>query len=255
MKACRFIRLMLASAVLALATGCAQTPEPAASPTQKPTAPSSATPDVKITRCADVQLPDEGVGEADFSLDAEGGLLGIYFGDSRNGEYVNVGYTVRYIEDRTCHRSPEVAELIGRVDPPGWFPPAAECEVLRPWKLPSGIAPGRAVHESKAKVASFLHTWGHGADRVSIGRGWEVLAHSGNESPRFPRTGGERVTGQDEVRRWVVAIGDPPLGQVTYKYVVKGCPYLLWTSSGMTWDDAVSYASRLETLPVAVRDN
>lgn len=228
-QARRFTRRALAGVVLALATGCAQTSEPTAlpervtpsatptqrattSPTPTPTAPISAKPDVKITRCADVQLPDEGVGEADFWVDSEGGLLGIYFSDNRNGEYVNVAYTVRYAEDRSCHRSPEVAELIGRVDPPGWLPPAADCEVLGPRKLPSGTAPGRVVHESNAKLASFLHTWGTGVDRVSIGRGWEVLAHSGIESPRFPRTGGERVVGQDGVRRWVMAIGDPSAG-------------------------------------------
>ncbi len=84
---------------------------------------------------------------------------------------------------------------------------------------------------------------------MTIGRGREVLGHLGDEGLGFARTGGEPVVGRDGIRRWVIAVGDPPLGQITYKYGGDGCPYVLWTEAGMTWTDALAYASRLATTP------
>jgi hypothetical protein len=62
----------------------------------------------------------------------------------------------------------------------------------------------------------------------------------------FPRTG-EPVVGRDGIERWVIAIRDPPLGQVAYKFLVGNCPYLIWTQSGLTWEDALAYAALLAT--------
>lgn len=225
-------------------SGGATTPEAAAAQTSAPS-----THPVTVTRCDDVRLPDRGVGEADFDVNAVEGLLGIHFSDTRGGEYRNISYVVRYLEDPSCRNTPEVADLIGRVDPPGWFPSASQCQVLAPNELPNGTAPGDARPDEDGSLETFLHAWGQGSDQVTIGRGWEVLEHLGDEDSRFPRTGGESVVGEDGIRRWVIAVGDPPLGQITYKYVVDGCAYVLWTESGMTWMDALAYASRLTTTP------
>lgn len=135
---CRHLGWAVASIVLAGAAGCAAEPDrppsaPATTPTGRGTPEASATspsatpsapsaPPVAITRCSDVRLPAEGVGEVDFAVDAAEGLLGIHFSDTRDGEYRNVSYTVRYLADPSCGRTPSMVELIGRVDPPGWSP-------------------------------------------------------------------------------------------------------------------------------------
>jgi len=75
---------------------------------------------VKVTRCSDVWLPDEGVGEADFGVDAARGLLDIHFSATRSGKYRNFGYTVAYLKDPSCRSTRNLAELIDRVNPPGW---------------------------------------------------------------------------------------------------------------------------------------
>lgn len=75
---------------------------------------------VKITRCADVRLPKGGLGEADFNVDAALGLLDINFSDTRDGEYRNISYTVRYVGDPSCPTTPAMSDVISRVDPPGW---------------------------------------------------------------------------------------------------------------------------------------
>lgn len=74
-------------------------------------------PEVRITRCADVRLPDEGLAEADFGLDETTGTLQINFSDFRRGKYRNVSYSVRYLADPTCVSTPDVAEVIARVAP------------------------------------------------------------------------------------------------------------------------------------------
>jgi hypothetical protein len=60
------------------------------------------------------------VGEADFSVDAARALLDINFSATRHGAYRNFGYTVAYLDDPSCRRTRSVAELIDRVNPPGW---------------------------------------------------------------------------------------------------------------------------------------
>lgn len=76
----------------------------------------------EVTSCSDVMLPVEGVGDADFSTNEAAGTFAMHFMDTRDGEYRNVSYVVRYLDDPTCRTTPGVAELIGRVDPPGWRP-------------------------------------------------------------------------------------------------------------------------------------
>lgn len=92
-------------------------PQPTSSP---PSSESPATPEV--TSCRDVRLPAGGLGEADFYLEPNVEALTINFGDHRAGRYRNVSYTVNYLRDPTCRRDAEMAEVIGRVDPPGWEP-------------------------------------------------------------------------------------------------------------------------------------
>ncbi len=88
-------------------------------------------------------------------------------------------------------------------------------------------------------------SWGDDSNRVTIGRGREVLEQA--EPATFPRPG-EAVVGADGARRWVIAVGDPPLGMIQFRFVVAKCPYILWTESGLTWDEALIYASHLRTL-------
>lgn len=114
------------------------------------------------------------------------GLLGIHFSDTRRGEYRNISYTVRYLADPRCRNTPAVADLIGRVDPPGWFPAANQCQVLAPNELPNCAAPGDARPYEDGNLDAFLHAWGQGSDQVSMGRGREVLEQLGEEGPGFP---------------------------------------------------------------------
>lgn len=239
---------------LVLSTGCGGQPdhravpstarashEEGAAPRTSQSAPPTA---AKVTRCADVRLPSDGVGEADFTVNAAAGVLDIHFSDTRHGEYQNVSYRVRYLKDPSCLGTPKMAELIGRINPPGWFPTANQCQILGPDELPDGSPPGAARPYRNGHPGHFMNAWGTGSQQVVIGRGQEVLVHTGDQRPGFPRTGGEPVVGQDGVRRWVLAIGDPPSGQITYSYVLHGCPYVMWTQPGLTWTDALAYASR-----------
>lgn len=130
----RYIGGALVGVVLALGTACSpdgdsETLMPSAIPggattTEAGAAPTSttSTPPIKVTRCDEVRLPDGGVGEADFDVNAAKGLLGIHFSGTRMGKYRNISYTVGYLEDPSCRHAPELAELIGRVGPPGWPP-------------------------------------------------------------------------------------------------------------------------------------
>jgi hypothetical protein len=86
-----------------------RTPRKSRSQRSQPTTPP------KVTRCADVRLPEEGIGEADFNLDKTRGFLDINFSDTRGGRYRNISYTVRYRSDPTCATVPSMAELIDRV--------------------------------------------------------------------------------------------------------------------------------------------
>lgn len=70
----------------------------------------------KVTRCSDVRLPKEGIGEADFNVDKAAGLLDINFSDWRSGKYRNISYTVRYLDDPTCRKTPEVAALLDKLN-------------------------------------------------------------------------------------------------------------------------------------------
>lgn len=218
-----------------------------ASPLSSSDPPAEGSRPLPVTRCDAIRLPPGGVAEADFGLDVAQGLLAISFSGTGDGEYRNVTHTVRYLEDPACRSTPGVAELIGRVRPPGWFPAARLCPVRAPSELPDGTAP----EVVSGGAGETHHSWGKGDNRVTIGRGHEVVDSSGDPI-RFPRTGGEPVRGSDGVRRWVVAVGDPPLGQISYQYVVDGCPYVLWTESGMSWQGAIDLAARLAT-PVAAR--
>lgn len=114
-----------------MATQTPSTSPSLASPTGTPTpspqsiSPSQATEThgVRFTRCSDVRLPDEGLGEADYGLNETTGSLTINFSDFRRGRYRNVSYTVRYLTDATCLSTPDVAEVIDRVSPKDWPPP------------------------------------------------------------------------------------------------------------------------------------
>jgi hypothetical protein len=128
-------------------------------------------------------------------------------------------------------------------DPSSRFSVADDCPVMAPNKLPSGRPPGSRL---SAHAESFLDVWGHGMDRVVIGRGQEVVDEFDHHDRTFPRTG-EPVVGRDGIKRWVIAIGDPPRGQIAYKFLVGRCPYLLWTQSGLAWEDALAYAGLLAT--------
>jgi hypothetical protein len=90
------------------------------SPAATPEAPTTAHAPAEGTRCSSVWLPKRGVGEADFGIDAAQGLLDIHFSATRGGTYRNFGYTVAYLADPSCRSTQAIAELIDRVNPPGW---------------------------------------------------------------------------------------------------------------------------------------
>lgn len=117
---------------------------------------------------------------------------------------------------------------------------------MAPNELPNGRPAGsrRAFLGTRAK--SFLDVWGYGKNRVIIGRGQEAVDEYDRRDGTFPPAG-EPVVGRDGIERWVVAIGDPPLGQIAYTYLVGTCPYLIWTQPGLAWEDALAYAARLST--------
>lgn len=140
----------------------------------------------------------------------------------------------------------ETLSALPSTDMASRFSVADDCPVMAPNELPNGRPPGSRRPFPVARAKSFLHVWGHGLNRVIIGRGQEVVDEYGRHDRTFPRTG-EPVTGRDGIRRWVIAIGDPPLGQIAYKYLADTCPYVIWTQSGLTWQDALAYAARLGT--------
>lgn len=128
---------------------------------------------------------------------------------------------------------------------PSSFPPASQCPFLAPVQLPDGVAAGPANPPEDRESATFMGSWGDDSNRVTIGRGREVLEQA--EPATFPRPG-DPVVGADGTRRWVNAVGDPPFGMIQFRFVVGECPYILWTESGLTWDEALTYASHLQTL-------
>lgn len=151
-------------------------------------------------------------------------------------------------ESQTLSESPIVSSVGASSpspDPSSSFPPASECPVVAPVQLPDGVAAGPANPPRDRESATFMGSWGEDSNRVTIGRGREVLEQA--EPATFPRPG-EPVVGEDGTKRWVIAVGDPPLGMIQYRFVVGGCPYILWTESGLTWDEALIYASHLRTL-------
>jgi len=134
------------------------------------------------------------------------------------------------------------------------FPAARDCPVVVPDQLPNGRHPETRrpyplePYRSLARYQPYTDVWGHGMNRVVIGRGQEVVDQFQRHDRTFPRTG-EPVVGRDGITRWLIAIGDPPLGQIAYKYLVDTCPYVIWTQSGLTWEDALAYAALLATPP------
>lgn len=141
------------------------------------------------------------------------------------------------------HRAPESDRRPERSE--NRFSTADACPVVRPSELPDGTAPGPA--QRTTQFSDSLTSWGEAANTVVIGRGRETLTRSGFDSPRFPNPGGEPVIGADGVQRWVIAVGDPPLGQIAYKFVLGTCPYVMWTASGMAWAEALWYAAAIST--------
>lgn len=126
------------------------------------------------------------------------------------------------------------------------FSAADDCPVRAPNELPNGRYAGSRRPFPLTRAKSFLDAWGYGKNRVVIGRGQEVVDEYDRHDQTFPRTG-EPVVGRDGLKRWAIAISDPPLGEIAYKYLVATCPYLIWTQSGLTWGDALAYAARLAT--------
>lgn len=161
----RSMRGALVGVVLAFALGCSSDRDsPTTMPSQTPAdaspteatltqTPAAATTATKVTRCADVRLPDGGVGEADFGVRAAEGLLDIHFSDMRRGKYRNIAYTVRYLDDPSCRSRPELAELIGRVGPPGWPPVVLGARGAGPLRL--GM-----THQALARIDAASTTLG-----------------------------------------------------------------------------------------------
>lgn len=123
MRAVRSVSRWCSGLVVVLVlSDCAGQAQRSARPVEEPLPSTSSVADEQLTRCARVRLPRQGLGEADFSVDRAAQTLQMNFSDYRRGEYRNVSYTVRYLQDPTCSSDHEVAHVISRVGPPGWPP-------------------------------------------------------------------------------------------------------------------------------------
>ncbi len=131
--------------------------------------------------------------------------------------------------------------------PTAW-PRAQDCPILAPTTLTSGRGAwiGRIPPDEPA--ARFLTVHGVGRSRVVVGRGVEAVEQASGGSV-FPGRTGTRVRGVDGVRRTVLPVGDPPLGQVQLRWVQGGCPYVLWTASGWSLPRVLGYAHDVWTVP------
>jgi hypothetical protein len=126
----------------------------------------------------------------------------------------------------------------GATDEPDKRETTKRCPALTLNELPDGSPAGRPV--TAAYHHTFVTRWGHGAQRVVLRRG--ALQHE--RLQEF--LSGRRVRGADDVLRWVIAVSDPPLGQVQYRFTLQGCRYVLWTASGLSWSAAIDYGHRLQ---------
>lgn len=181
--------------------------------------------------------------------------------DGQRTIVVEAGSSVRLVSQRSCALLPMTATdasgaVVGQYSGPcrgqTWtvsrFLSASQCAVMAPGELPNGTdATYPRPFREEGGNGDFMNSWGRGAGRVVIGRGIEALEWSGADSRRFRRSGGVPIVGGDGVTRWVLAVGDPPGGEITYTFVVGECPYVMWTAPGLSWKDALAYAGRVVT--------
>jgi hypothetical protein len=80
------------------------------------------------------------------------------------------------------------------------FSAADDCPVMAPNELPNGRPPGSRRPFPLTRAKSFLDVWGHGRNRVVIGRGQGVVDEYDRHDRTFPRTG-EPVVGRDGIKR------------------------------------------------------
>jgi hypothetical protein len=73
----------------------------------------------RITRCADVKLPNSRYYKSYFHADGKSGLMDMRFESIRPGAPKHIEYTVRYQTDQACHTRPMLAALMFRVTPEG----------------------------------------------------------------------------------------------------------------------------------------
>lgn len=117
------------------------------------------------------------------------------------------------------------------------------CPVLTPADLPSGAPVGAARFEADA----LYPTWGDRRDRVTLRwneGAWGVVGGKDEFDARV-RDLPERqtVVGPDGTERFVLPVGDPPLGQTQIMFSTGGCDYILFVE-GLTLDEALAYAAR-----------
>lgn len=134
------------------------------------------------------------------------------------------------------------------VTPPAAWPPAADCPILAPTTLTSGRGAWIGRIPPGEPAARFLTVHGVGRSRVVVGRGAEAVDQAGGDGT-FPGPTGEVVRGVDGVRRTVLPVGDPPLGEIQLRWVQGGCPYILWTASGWSLRTVLGYAHDVWTVP------
>lgn len=132
----------------------------------------------------------------------------------------------------------------GSASQPAKSLPAADCPIDAPEMLPDGSAPGAGRDPDDPASAGFATVWGSGANMVTVGRGREVIqSQSGSaDGPIHLEGGFGTVAGPDQSQRQVVPVGDPPNGQIQYRYQVGQCAYIAWTEPGLTLAEAEKYA-------------
>jgi hypothetical protein len=153
--------------------------------------------------------------------------------------------------EREALQATEQAEAVegseAESSPSPWerFPPAEQCPVVAPRELPSGADPGQPREFPEDDPMPHMLAWGTGKDEVTLGRGRELFADAPPDLVFPPADWPDRQTvHKDGVDRYVVPVGDPPLGVIRIEFLYRDCPYVLWMQSGHELEEAMDHAAR-----------
>lgn len=122
------------------------------------------------------------------------------------------------------------------IEPATPTPPDAVCQPFGPRRLPSGSPIGQPADLGKNPGGASV-SWGTGQDAVFQRPGEDVLGLAAMKNATTVTS--DRL---GEVR--LIAVGDPPLGQIAAFFRVDGCAYTVWLDGSMA-DAADEYFRNL----------